>query len=73
MQNLPNIPLASAIAAGAVVWRLLEVLADKGILSGGEIRTILGEAQRALANSPDETVIAGARVIGSWHDRFKSR
>jgi hypothetical protein len=73
MQNLPNIPLASAIAGGAVVWRLLEVLANKGILSSEEIRTILGDAQRALANSPDDTVIAGARVVGSWYDRFKSR
>jgi hypothetical protein len=42
-QHFPNIPLASAIAAGAVISRLLDVLANKG-LSREEILAILGEA-----------------------------
>jgi hypothetical protein len=47
-QHFPNIPLATAIAGGAVISRLLAVLADKGLLSREEILAILGDAQRCL-------------------------
>ena len=72
-QHFPNIPLATAIAGGAVISRLLDVLADKGLLSREEILAILGNAQRSLTPTADQTTIEAARVVGRWQTRFKNR
>ena len=72
-QHFPNIPLASAIAGGAVISRLLDVLANKGLLTGQEILAILGDAQRSLAPTSDPTTVEAARVVGGWQRRFENR
>ena len=72
-QPFPNIPLASAIAGGAVISRLLDVLVNKELLSRGEILAILGDAERSLAPTSDPTTVDAARVVGGWQRRFKNR
>ena len=70
-----KLALGSAIAGGAIVAALIEVLLDKGILSVEESRTVLDHALRNVgfhqgANGGREAADLSSRLM---RGRFSSR
>jgi hypothetical protein len=70
---MSNLPLATAIAGGAVISALLDALVKKGVLTGTEIQKVLSEAQGALVSSPDLDVAEAARIVSGWYQQFAHR
>jgi hypothetical protein len=67
---LPDTPLSAAIAGGAIVGPLLDILIAKGIVSHDEVRSILTSARSILANASSEDAIEGARIISERLQTF---
>jgi hypothetical protein len=69
---LPDTSFSNAIAGGAIVGPLLDVLITKGLIQHDEVRSILTGAERILANATSEDAMEAARIIAEWLQKFPS-
>jgi hypothetical protein len=67
----PLHPEGAAIAGFAVLLPLLDELVNEGLLTAGQIRSVLQRADSAVAIMPDaEDTIAASQIISSLFARF---